>query len=107
MVVKQDLFEGRVEALKGYIYDCSDDKHAEQFKMTNEISGYVGREFWAGGDDVRHAVDNNNSDKKDKPLINLIYLIEVIALHPFPFPTSRSFIQRSILAISGITSFDR
>ena len=54
----QSLFKGRVEALKGHIYDCSDHKQAEQFtKTTKEISIYVGREFRVGGDDVRRAVD--------------------------------------------------
>ena len=56
--MKQPLFKGRMEGLKGHIYDCSDHKQAELFtKSTKEISGYVGWEFWTGGDDIRHAVD--------------------------------------------------
>ena len=55
----QTAFKGRVEALKGHVYDCSDHKQAELFtKTTKEISGYVGREFRVGGDDVRRAVDS-------------------------------------------------
>ena len=68
VVVKQPLFEGRVEGLKGHIYDCSDHKQAELFtKTTKEISGYVGREFRTGGDDVRRAVDNLELPAINKP----------------------------------------
>ena len=46
VVAKQPLFEGRVEGLKGHIYDCSDHRQAKLFmRTTKEISGYVGREF--------------------------------------------------------------
>jgi hypothetical protein len=56
---KIDTFVGRVDGLKGFIYDCSDNRQAEMFtKTTEEISGYVGREFRSGGDDVRKAVDS-------------------------------------------------
>jgi hypothetical protein len=51
-------FVGRVLALNRFVYDCSDNRQSEQFvKTTKEISGYVGREFGKGGDDVRIAVD--------------------------------------------------
>ena len=57
--VKQPTFLGKVVALNGFIYDCSDHKQAEQItKTTKEISGYVGQEFGKGSDKVRHAVDN-------------------------------------------------
>ena len=54
-VPNQSTFEGRVEALKGFTYDCSEtSRQAEMFtKTTREIAGYVGREFCTGGDDVR------------------------------------------------------
>ena len=40
VVTKQSTFVGRVEALKGHVYDCSDHKQAELFvKTTREISG--------------------------------------------------------------------
>jgi hypothetical protein len=56
---KVDLFDGRVDGLKGFIYDCSDNRQAKMFtRTTEEISGYVGREFRSGGDDVRKAVDS-------------------------------------------------
>jgi hypothetical protein len=65
---KQTQFEGRVEALKGYIYDCSDNRQAEIFtKMTEEISGYVRQEFGSGGDDIRRAVDHLELPIIDKP----------------------------------------
>jgi hypothetical protein len=54
----EPLFEGRIEALKGHIYDCSDLRQADMYtKTTREISGYVGRDF-KGGDDIRRAVDS-------------------------------------------------
>jgi hypothetical protein len=55
---KVEAFDGRVAGLKGFIYDCSDNRQAEMYtKTTEEISGYIGREFRLGGDDVRRAVD--------------------------------------------------
>ena len=58
-VPNQSTFEGRIEALKGFTYDCSEtSRQAEMFtKTTREIAGYVGREFRTGGDDVCRAVD--------------------------------------------------
>jgi hypothetical protein len=55
---KVEAFDGRVAGLKGFIYDCSDNRQAEMYtKTTKEISGYVGREFRLGGDDVRRTID--------------------------------------------------
>jgi hypothetical protein len=54
-----DAFDGRAKGLKGFIYDCSDNRQAEVFtRTTKEISGYVRREFQSGGDDVRKAVNS-------------------------------------------------
>ena len=44
-------FEGKVDALKGFYYDCSNVKQADMYaKTTKEISGYVGRVYKMGGD---------------------------------------------------------
>ena len=62
------LFTGRIEALKGYIYDCSDIKQAEMFtKTTKEITHYVAREFGKGGDDVRRAIEALKLPEINKP----------------------------------------
>ena len=51
-------FEGKCDALKGFIYDCSDNKQADQFVSTTlEIATYVGSNFKHGGD-VRLALTN-------------------------------------------------
>jgi hypothetical protein len=50
-------FEGEVEALKGFYYDCSDSKQSDMFiKTTKKIAGHVGRTYKMGGD-VRIAVE--------------------------------------------------
>ena len=55
---KTEKFVGKCEALKGYIYDCSDSKQADQFVSTTlEIATYVGSNYKYGGD-VRLAVTN-------------------------------------------------
>jgi hypothetical protein len=65
---KATPFTGRVLALSGFVYDCSDNRQSEQFvKTTKEISGYVGREFAKGGDDVRIAVDTLQMPILTKP----------------------------------------
>jgi hypothetical protein len=44
-------FEGKCEALKGAIYDCSDMKQADIFiKTTKDLSNYVGQTMKFGGD---------------------------------------------------------
>ena len=38
----QVKFDGRIDSLKGYIYDCSDSRQTDQYvKTTREIAGYV------------------------------------------------------------------
>ena len=55
---KTEKFVGKCEALKGYIYDCSDSKQADQFVSTTlEIATYVGSNYKHGGD-VRLALTN-------------------------------------------------
>ena len=57
-VPRQAKFEGKCEALKGHVYDCSDARQADQFtKTTKEIAEYVGRTYDRGGD-VRLVVEN-------------------------------------------------
>ena len=55
---KVEKFVGKCEALKGLIYDCSDNKQADQFVSTTmEIATYVGSHYKHGGD-VRLALTN-------------------------------------------------
>jgi hypothetical protein len=59
---------GRVLALPGSVYDCSNNRQSEQFvKTTKEISGYVRREFAKGGDNVHIAVDTLQMPTLIKP----------------------------------------
>ena len=56
-------FEGKVEALKGFYYDCSDSKQSDMFvKTTKEIAGYVGRTYKMGGD-TRIAIETQEVPK--------------------------------------------
>ena len=56
-------FEGKVDALKGFYYDCSDVKQSDMFaKTTKEIAGYVGRTYKFGGD-TRIAVETQETPK--------------------------------------------
>jgi hypothetical protein len=51
-------FEGKVDALKGFYYDCSDTKQSDMYaRTTKEIAGYVGRTYKFGGD-TRTAVED-------------------------------------------------
>ena len=55
---KVEKFVGKCEALKGFIYDCSDNKQADQFVSTTlEIVTYIGSNYKHGGD-VRLALTN-------------------------------------------------
>ena len=55
---RTEKFVGKCEALKGYIYDCSDSKQADQVVSTTlEIATYVGSNYKHGGD-VRLALTN-------------------------------------------------
>ena len=56
-IVRQPKFEGKCDALKGHIYDCSDARQSDQFtKTTKEIADYVGREFKNQPGDTRTAI---------------------------------------------------
>jgi len=55
---KQNKFEGRVEALKGHIYDCTDNRQADLYiSTTREIAGYVATAL-KNGNDVKLAIEN-------------------------------------------------
>jgi hypothetical protein len=54
---RQPKFEGKSEALKGHIYDCSASKQAEAYiRTTKEIAEYVGRTYSQGAD-IRCAME--------------------------------------------------
>jgi len=64
---QQVKFEGRIEALKGYIYDCTDSRQADQYvKTTREIAGYVATAL-KNGNDVRTAIETMSIPKMDLP----------------------------------------
>ncbi len=51
-------FQGQCEALKDYIFDCSDYKQADRYVNTvKRISEYVGSEYKNGGD-IRSSIVN-------------------------------------------------
>jgi len=53
----QVKFEGRIDSLKGYIYDCTDSRQTDQYvKTTREIAGYVATAL-RNGNDVRTAIE--------------------------------------------------
>jgi hypothetical protein len=69
---RQPKFEGKCDALKGHIYDCSDARQADLFtKTTNEIAEYVGRTFTSYGGDMRLAIEDMKLPTYPKPLIHL------------------------------------
>jgi len=54
---QQVKFDGRIVALKGYIYDCADSRQTDQYvKTTREIAGYVATAL-RNGNDVRTAIE--------------------------------------------------
>jgi hypothetical protein len=58
VVNREPEFKGRCNALKGFIFDCSDERHTDMYSATmKEISEYVGREYSNGGD-IRYTVEN-------------------------------------------------
>ena len=53
----QVKFNGRIDALKGYTYDCTDSRQTDQYvKTTREIAGYVATAL-RNGNDVRTAIE--------------------------------------------------
>jgi hypothetical protein len=57
--IPTNKFEGKVDALKGFYYDCSDVKQSDMFvKTTKEIAGYVGRtyKFASKGADMKSGI---------------------------------------------------
>jgi len=60
-------FEGRIESLKGYIYDCTDSRQTDQYvKTTREIAGYVATAL-RNGNDVRTAIETLTIPKMKLP----------------------------------------
>ena len=59
IVLRQPKFEGKCEALKGHIYNCSDSRQADQYtKTTKELAEYVGRDFKDHPGDIRLVVEH-------------------------------------------------
>jgi hypothetical protein len=57
-VTKQPKFEGKCDDLKGYVYDCSSYKQADNYnRTTKEIAEFVGRTYKYGSD-ARLAITN-------------------------------------------------
>jgi len=55
---KHSKFEGRIDALKGHIYDCTDNRQADLYtSTTREIAGYVATAL-KNGNNVRSAIEN-------------------------------------------------
>ena len=55
---KHNKFEGRIDALKGHIYDCTDSRQADLYtNTTREIAGYVATAL-KNGNDVKSAIEN-------------------------------------------------
>jgi Reverse transcriptase (RNA-dependent DNA polymerase)/Zinc knuckle len=55
--LKQSKFEGRIDELKSFIYDCKGIGQADQFiKTTKEITSYVARNY-TDGTDVKRCMD--------------------------------------------------
>jgi hypothetical protein len=53
----QVKFEGRIDSLKGYTYDCTDSRQTDQYvRTTREIAGYVATAL-RNGNDVRTAIE--------------------------------------------------
>ena len=54
---QQVKFEGRIDSLKGHIYDCTDSHQADIYtKMTKDIAGYVATSL-KNGNDVQTAIE--------------------------------------------------
>ena len=55
---RQSKFEGRIDALKGHIYDCTDSRQADLYTTTTkEIAGYAAITL-KNGNDVRKAIED-------------------------------------------------
>ena len=67
MVVKQDLFEGRVEASKGKSTIALATSRQNNSQSRPRRYPVVGFEFRAGGDDVCRATNNPELPVMDKP----------------------------------------
>jgi len=63
----QVKFEGRIDSLKGYIYDCTDSRQTDQYvKTTREIAGYVATAL-RNGNDIRTAIEMLAIPKMELP----------------------------------------
>lgn len=64
---QQTKFEGRIDSLKGYIYDCADSRQADMYmKTTREIAGYVATAL-RNGNDVKTAIETLEVPKMKLP----------------------------------------
>jgi len=64
---QQVMFEGRIDSLKGYIYDCADSRQTDQYvKTTREIAGYVATAL-RNGNDVKTAIETLAIPKMELP----------------------------------------
>jgi len=60
-------FEGRIDALKGHIYDCTDSCQADLYtKMISEIAGYAATSL-KNGNDVKIAIKTLTVPKMKLP----------------------------------------
>ena len=70
-VIPHVKFEGKCAGLKGFIYDCSDNKQADAYvKTTREIAEYVGSAYAQGADVTRsiHALEALVFDDPPDPI---------------------------------------
>ena len=64
---QQTKFEGRIDSLKGHIYDCADSRQANLYvKTTREIAGYVATAM-RNGNDVKTAIETLTVPKMKLP----------------------------------------
>jgi len=64
---KEAKFEGRVDELTGYTYDCTDSKQTDGYtKTTREIAKYVGRTYKYGAG-TRLAIESLAGPQFDEP----------------------------------------
>jgi len=64
---QQAKFEGRIDSLKGHIYDCADSRQADLYvKTTREIAVYVATAL-RNGNDVKTAIETMTIPKMNLP----------------------------------------
>ena len=83
IISRKSTFEGRVEEIKGHIYNCSDTRQADSYTNTiMEIVQYVGTKY-KYGEDIRYLVENLKA-----PILNIPdYLSNTATLSDFFYET--------------------